>query len=652
LATFWIYSPVFRGQWLWDDSDFLTSNPLMTDPEGLWKIWFQPGILIDYYPLTFTVQRLEWNLFGVETLGYHLANIILHLVSALLVWRLLEKLGVRLAWWGGLLFAVHPITVESVAWISELKNTLSLPPLLLAMNFWIDYDERRAPEHYRQALLLFLVSMLCKTSGMMLPVILLLYAWWKRGRIVRSDLKSSAPFFLVALVLGAIGTWLEHRQPGPPDFFAATWLSRLLTVGHETVHLLSLCIFPVNLLPVYPTGAITRLTAGEILVWLLLLGAAGAIWINRYGWGRHLVLGLGFFLLNLVPVLGYIFMNETRMVWSLDHLAYLPIIGLIGLAAASLSRLDESLPQAGHSCVMGAASMVMALLTLGSHNYAKKFHDPVALWTYAWQRNPGSWTVQANLGGALADVDRLSEAIEHDNAAILLNPLYDAVHFNLGVAWARSGRDPEAIQEFAAAIRLNPTLVPAYEEMGHALDRTHHLSDALASYRKAVELNPRRPSAHFFLGRALVDAGQLPEAIDQFEQTLLIEPDDSETHAALGETLLKTNQIPEAAAQLEQAMQLDPGNASSRSNLGVAFARMGRFPDAVEQFEAALRINPNDAGSHNNLGGIYLQSGRISDAIAEYQAALRIQPGFALAQNNLARAEAIAKTRGLPAPPK
>ena len=223
-AVFWVFSPAVRGDWLMDDDFYLTHNALLNDPARLWKIWFAPGSLTEYYPIEASAQAIQWHLWHLDTVGYHLTNVVLHAMSALLVWRLLAKFGLRYAWLGGFLFAVHPVVVESVAWISEFKNTLSLPPFLLAMCAWIDYQERGQKRAYFLALGLFLVAMLCKITMAPFPFVILLYAWWKRGRIGGKDLASAAPFFGVSLVLGAttvvVGYWFReaHLQPttNPP----------------------------------------------------------------------------------------------------------------------------------------------------------------------------------------------------------------------------------------------------------------------------------------------------------------------------------------------------------------------------------------------------------------------------------------------------
>jgi len=204
LAALWIYSPAMRGDWLWDDDWYITNQPLMRDLSGLFKFWFEPGSWVEYYPLEETVLWIEWHLFGTDTLGYHLVTLALHIGNALLVWRLLDKFGLRKAWIGGLIFAVHPAMVESAAWIAETKNTLSTFPCLLAACVWIDYDNRRQPRDYAFAILYFTAALLCKIAVAPLPLALLLYAWWKRRHIGRSDLAALVPFVIIAVVVCGI----------------------------------------------------------------------------------------------------------------------------------------------------------------------------------------------------------------------------------------------------------------------------------------------------------------------------------------------------------------------------------------------------------------------------------------------------------------
>ncbi len=650
LAGFWAFSPAFHGDWLWDDNLYIIANPLMDDPAGLWKTWFQPGILIDYYPITFTVQHIEWALWGMDTLGYHLTNVVLHLLSALLVWRLFDQLGLRLAWWGALIFAIHPVMVESVSWITELKNTLSLPPLLGAMCLWIDYDEKKRGRDYILALLLFLVAMLCKTSGTMLPTVFLLYAWWKRGRIGWTDLKVSAPFFLISLLLGIAGIWLEHHHPGPPPFVTPDWLSRVDTSQRQIFFFLLLCFFPLHLLPIYPSGLVAAPSFLDLLPWIPLLGFLYLCWINRRAWGRHALLGLGFFLLNLVPILIFILASLSTMIWSMDHLVYLPIIGLIGLVVSGLDALDRRLSPPARLCVNGVAVVITVLLALECHIYAGIFGDAEALWSHAVRGNPDSWMVRTNLGEALGQRNRVQDAVGQFKAAIRMNPIYDNAHYDLAKALGQLGRTSEAIQEYGTLLKINPGYANAYYDLGNLLLQSNRIPEATEQFNLALRVNPQHAPTHYALGNLFLNANKIPEAIDQYEQSLQIAPKHPEVHSALGKALLRVNRLPEALDQCLQAVALDSNDVSSLSNAGVALARMGRFPEASQQFQAVLQIDPNYFEARNNLGSIFLVTGRFPEAVEQYQAALRIKPDSADVKKNLARALQMEKARAATPP--
>jgi len=256
-VVLWIYGPSLHGSFLWDDDSYVTDNRLLHSVAGLGTIWFQPGAFRDWYPIEETALWVEWHLWGLDPLGYHIVNVVLHVVSAWLVWRLLARFGLRLAWIGGLLFAIHPVQVESVAWISELKNTLAQPFILLAMISYLNFEQRKNARAYGLALGCFLVAVLCKLSVVLFPFVILLYAWWKRGRIDASDFKASAPFFAVALLAGLVttlaGVWGKEFTHLPVHFLPPDGIwGRLALAGEALAFYFSKAFLPVELLPVYP----------------------------------------------------------------------------------------------------------------------------------------------------------------------------------------------------------------------------------------------------------------------------------------------------------------------------------------------------------------------------------------------------------------
>jgi len=532
-AGFWVFSPAFHGDWLWDDGLLIRQNQLIHDPAGLWKIWFEPGKLVDYLPITVSVEWIEWRLWGDNTLGYHLANVILHMLGALLVWRLFSKFNLRLAWLGGLLFAIHPAVVESVAWISELKNTLSLPFFLLSMCAWIDYDRMGKRKDYFRALALFLVAMLCKATMVMFPVVILLYAWWRRNRIGWNDLKACAPFFAVSLALGLITLEFLHPALGVKSVPLGGLTSRLALAGLALAFYFSKCVLPIGLLPIYPRWTLDPPSLAQFLPWPILIGAIGWCWNKRTTWGRHALLGLGFFLINLAPFVGFTQAAYMSFTWVTDHVLYIPLIGLIGLAVAGCGQMDEGLPQSFRPLAIGAMALVLALLAVESHGYAGIFINQEKLWTYTLQGNPDS----------------------------------DVAHNNLGLVFLNSGRLPEAMGQFEAALRIKPDYAYAHNGLGNALFLSGRAAEAIGHYQEALRIDPDYPEAHNGLANALLQSGRLPEAGAESEKALKLNPNYADAHCVLGLILARRGQIPEAIEQFETAQRLNPDDARIETEL-------------------------------------------------------------------------------------
>jgi len=421
LAGAWVFWPGIHGGWIWDDYLEIIQNRFLRDRAGIGKIWFRPEGM-DYFPLKTTVQWIEWHLWGDRVEGYHLVSIGLHLLSALLLWRLLRKLGMGLgAWLGALLFAVHPLMVESVAWISEFKNTLSLPFLLLAMITYVDWDRGRDRPAYFISLGLFLAAMLCKSSVVMFPMVILLYGWWKRGRIARSDLRASAPFFAVSLILGLVSVWFQqHRAIAGEDISIGGFWSRCAGAGLAVFFYLGKYLFPADLMPDYPRWELNPPAPWQFWPWVAI---AAALWLSSRPskYSRPILFGLGFFLINLVPVLGFIPMSYLRISRVADHFAYLPLIGLIGLTAAAVEKIGKSLSRF-LSLPLSLFLILVAALAWQGHRYARIFTSDEMFWTYTLEHNPKSWLALNDLGVRLAGRGRILEAIEYYKAALRVGP--------------------------------------------------------------------------------------------------------------------------------------------------------------------------------------------------------------------------------------
>jgi len=759
-ACWFVYSPAFHGDWFWDDPSEITTNLALHNRTGLWKIWFAPDSP-DYYPLKTTLQWVQWHLWGDNVTGYHLTNVGLHLLSALLLWHLLRKLGVGLAWLGGLIFAIHPLAVESVAWISELKNVLSLPFLLLAMIFWLDWDNIRwselpstrlfgsdgkktrttfpmkriggnplhlqsspnearsgqhAPPFYLLSLLCFLASMLSKSSVVMFPFVLLLYAWWKRGRIDRRDVLATAPFFAVALVLGLVTFWFQQNVAikGIVVPQGGFW-SRLAVAGMAVVFYVGKFVWPVGLLPIYPRWAADPPALWQFWPWVVIGVVAFSLWRwselpltrlfgsdgekNRTAFPmkrirgnplhlrspnanearsgqhappamvRHLLFGLGFFLINLLPVLGFVPMSFLRLSWVADHFAYLPMIGLVGLTAAVISNFEFRISKFG-SIVIGA---LLAALAITARQHATIFESEKAVWTYTLARNPQAWLAHNNLSNILLNEGRLAEAKEqiddalrikpdfaeannnlgnillqmdrpeeaklHFEAAIRFRENYAEARNGLGNYYLKTGQPAQALECYEQALRINPDYTDCRDNLGAALEDLGRVNEAIAEYGKVLRVKPGFASAHYNLGIALAKLGDFPRAIAQYKLALRIDPRLVQAYNNLGNAEGAMRRPAEAISAYEQALQLNPGFFEVHLNLGNALFYLHRVPESIVQFEAAVRLQPNYAPGHNNLG-ISLQAvGRASEAKAQFEEALRLNPNYTEARRNLVRLE-------------
>jgi len=639
IAGLWIYAPALWGEQLWDDGWYF-SNPLLHDVSGLWKIWFLPGSWVEYYPLEATVQWIQWHLWGADTLGYHLTNVLLHLASGFLVWRLLAKFGLRLAWLGGLLFVIYPVQVESVAWMVELKNTLSLPLFLLAMGCWIDFEESRRARDYALALGLFLAAMLCKITMMMFPVVILLYAWWKRGRIAWSDLKVSAPFFMISLLLGALTMWAGTKylqdQHQPPDLILLGGLfSRLALAGLSLSFYFFKCLWPVDLLPIYPQWKIDPPSLWQFWPWPIFGGMAWWFWTKRESLGRHLLLGLGYFVLNLAPFVGFMPISYMKFSWVMDHFLYLPLIGWIGLVVAGLGQIEEKMPQAFRPMGTGFVILVVGMLTYVSHVDAEHYLSQEALWSYTVSLNPEASVARNNLGNTMVQKGRAEEAVEQYEAAVSSNPNYAEAHCNLGVALALLGRKSEAVEQYETALRLKPDYAEAQDNLGLALADLGRAGEATVHFEQALQLKPDYAQAHFNLGNILRQTGRVSEAMEQFAQALKCDPNYAEAHNNLGNALLQTGQVGEATSQYEEALRSNPDYADAHFNLGKTLQQAGRNTDAMEQFAQALQLNPNLVAAHVELGNALFRTGQFAVAKQQYEQALRMDPSQAEPHNNL-----------------
>ena len=397
LLTILAYLPVIRGGFFWDDSTLITENPMVKAPDGLHRFWFTTEAL-DYYPLTWSLLRLEWRSWGNSAPGYHVVNVLLHTASALLVWLVLRQLEITGAWLAALIFAVHPVNVATAGWISEQKNTLSMIFYTVAILLYLKFDEERTWRWYAPSLAAFLLALLSKSAVVMLPVVLLACVWWTRGRVERRDVVCSLPFFVLALVAGVSTVWFQygnamHWQTVREAGFAG----RLAAAGWMPWFYFFKTVLPFHLMVVYPKWEINPCRLVSWLPGVLLIACFLVFWREWRSWGRAALFGFGYFTVTLFPVLGFFDLAFYRFSLVADHWQYYSIIGVIALGVAAGEKLCWKIGGEESSSVKVVASVVvLTALIAATWTRASLYADPNALWRDTIAKNPSAQAVLFN----------------------------------------------------------------------------------------------------------------------------------------------------------------------------------------------------------------------------------------------------------------
>jgi tetratricopeptide (TPR) repeat protein len=528
LVTFAAYQPVWRAGFIWDDNDHLTANPAVAASNGLRMIWSSLAVS-RYYPLTLTSFWIQRRLWGLNPLPYHLVNVALHATNGILIFFLLRRLRARAAWLAATLWALHPVNVESVAWITELKNTQSGLFFFLSVWCFLRSEAGAARRRwYGLALLCGLAALLSKPSTVVLPLALLLCVWWERGSWRRADILRIAPFFILALGMSAL-TVVEQRghiQKAGTAEWNLGMAERLVMAGKAVWFYASKSLWPARLTFVYPRW---KLDAGSVSDWLPLAGlvVGGALlWLwRRQSWARAGWFGCGFFVLSLLPVLGFFDVFYFRYSYVADHFQYLACIGLISLAVSTGTAICERAGQRGRDLGTLAAAITLLILGVSTWRQARIYQSQETLWRDTLTKNPDCWLAHNNLGLLLEHRGREAEAEEQYRLALRIFPDDVKAHVNLGNALVRQGKPSEAVQQYEEALWIQPNHAQARINLGNVWLLQGNISEAIGDYEEALRIDPHSVEAHLNLGVALEQAGRASEAIEQYEQVLRLNPD-------------------------------------------------------------------------------------------------------------------------------
>jgi tetratricopeptide (TPR) repeat protein len=596
-ATLAAYLPVARAAWIWDDDYHVTHNVNLRSLHGLHQLWFHIGAVPQYYPLTHTTFWIEYHLWGYHPLGYHLDNVLLHIANAILVGLILRRLALPAWWLAALIFALHPIEVESVAWVTERKNLLSgfffLSAAWIALDVWrltkpTDSHPSARPPHgsksaYCLCLALFLCALLSKTVTATLPAVILLLIWWKRRRIAARQWASLLPFLLIGAAMGSLTAWMERHVVGAVGpAWDWTFPQRILIASHAIWFYFGKLLWPHPLIFIYHKWTVSSAQ------WVYPLGLL-ALLIAAYRINRGLFVALIFFCMVIFPALGFANTYPMRFSFVADHFQYLAGIGPIALAAGFIRRPLLGIP----------LLLILGLLTFRqAHVYA----NAQTLWTDVISKDDDSAIGHGNLGSILTDRRDFVGAAANLNKAIQIDPNYVEARINLGSI-------AEAIGNFDLARSI---------------------------YRAAIADAPENPLPYWALGQWDRRYGDSVDAKRQFEMAARFFPNPAGAYEQVGEICLAQHDLTGAQTQFHRALSADPDLLSAHNNLASIYLQPnGDLAAARRECEASLAIDPTNPTANNNMALILLARGDIDGAVALFQQALKYDPQFAPARANL-----------------
>jgi len=564
LAPFVIYLPLRQGGFVWDDDQYVTQNPELRNAAGLAHIWLDPLALPQYYPLVHTSYWLEYHLWGLDARGYHATNVALHAVNALLLWHVLRRLRVPGSLFAAALFAVHPVMTESVAWITERKNVLSLALALGSLASYLRFappkpEARTDPpawRFYALSLALFVGALLSKTVVCSLPAVILVLFWWRRGRLRAGDVAPLVPFFALGAVAGLHTAWLERHHVGATG---AAWalgpLERVVLAGRALWFYAGKLLWPHPLIFFYPRWRIDPAALWQLAFPLAVVALVAALWLARRRIGRGPLAAVLLFAGVLFPALGFFDVFPFRYSYVADHFQYHASTALLALFAAGWTEGAAALGPRLRSATHGAAIALLAVLGALTFVQAHVYRDLEVLYRDTIAKNAEAWNAYLNLANYLSS----------------------------------RGRNEEAVPLAREAVRLAPNLADAYNTLGAVLfltaaegraDSSARLNEAIGAFAQALALEPGHVDALYNGAAALGAAGRHEEEARYYARILEQEPDAVDAEVGLGRSLLLLGRPGEAEAHLREALRRAPGRADAREALALATVREGASSEA------------------------------------------------------------------------
>jgi tetratricopeptide (TPR) repeat protein len=632
--TIFAYRPAWHGGFLWDDDDYIIKNELLTAPDGWQRIWFSLDSPSQYFPFTYSTFRIEHALWGLNTTGYHWVNLLLHVGNSLLVWAVLARLKIPGSWLAAAIFALHPVQVESVAWITERKNVLMGFFFLLTLLFWIAFVDERTRRPwivYCLALVCFVLALSAKATACTLPAALFLILWLQKKLITMRRVFQIVPFVVLGTGMGLLAVWWERYHQGT-NRGLFTFLSpteRILVASRAVWFYLSKIFWPSNLTFIYPKWNISPTNLIDY-IWLLAgFAACVAIYFSRRYFGRSVEVAAAFFVATLTPVLGFIMLFTFRYTFVADHYQYLACIGPIALASAGIVSLSDKFAQC-RAAIVSIALLSVASLGMLTWRQAATYADIETLWRTTLARNPECWMAHTNLGLVLLQQGKLDDGIAHYRSALQMQPDSWDAEYNLGTALVRKGQVDEAIQHCERAVAMRPTDPDAQVSLGDALLRKGRIDDAIDHYQKAMMAQDNHFLARYGLCHALLEKGELDSAIQVCRSALELWPLDADCHTALAIALEEKGNPAEAIQHYQKALEISPQSIPTLTNLAwlLATSQDGLLRNGAKAIELAKQADQLTGGANavvlRTLAAAYAENGEFANAIRTARSAMQL----------------------------
>jgi tetratricopeptide (TPR) repeat protein len=603
--------PALHGEFQWDDEVHVSQNANLHDVRGLARTWTDPTSNIQYYPLSMTAFWVEYQCFGVENLaGYHLVNMLLHAVNVVLVWIMLRRLRIPWAWLAALVFAVHPLVVESVAYISELKNLLSGLFTLLATLAWLRWSDSPARPRWGMlaaCLLAFLAALLAKSTACTFPVVMLLIEWWRNGRISRRQWIASVPLLLVGIALGLLFSHVEHEHVGAAGAAFEFGVGERLLIASRAVCFYAMkIVWPSHLLVVYPRW--DKNTGAWVNYWFMavVLGVLALAWVLREKWGRGFLVAALLFIVLLAPALGFISYFPMLFTFVANHYVYLAMVPFIVGILAVIRLIAARLHMPARWAEPALAVLSLVVLTPLTCVQAARWQTKVLLWEPAAAVQPDSWYVTANLANGYVEHGQFAEARQWAERSLAANPANSRAWFSLGRAWLGLANPAEAITAYQHGLSEEPGNAVALYDLAFALQQVGDLPRAEQAWRDLATHNPGNAQAWNNLAGLLIRRSAFQEGADAAARAIADSPSYGMAHVNRGLALEKLGQFREAATELKTGLALVPENGRVRLELARSLAAGDDPFAALAEYRRVINELPN-----------------ASDAQAEYEALMR-----------------------------